>query len=1203
MKRILFLAPLLLGYASVASTFPAFPAYDPFTDATASGGTSYAVGSTLAGQTNAMGQYWYAIDSNGPAANALKVTATSLSYNSVPGLSGNAVMLTNAAGPGARMFFQTSPPLNIGSAYYYSVVLVASNINTLSSTTGGQIMGFGTQGTIGNQTSQPAQGSALWMKQVGTSPNFSFQFGLTGSGSPGTPTIDTANTYSTSQAYFVVVAIEAGGIPRLWVNPDPGSFGGTSEPSATFSGPAGTLQISAFTCVQMFDIANAANNLYVSAFRMGTNWSWVTGGPAIGQQPLANTNCATGVLNLSVTAMDNGTPNAYRWQFNGTDLTDGPSISGSGATVSGSGTPALTISGMTLADAGAYTVVVTNNYGALTSAVSAVTTFSRPVISVQPAVTNLHLFAGTSATNSLTAVGYPPLAYNWYSNNVFLSAITNSSFPVTNVQDNATFYCIVTNIYGSTTSSVVALTVVPRPASPYPLAVFNDQPMAFWPLNEAPDNTQGNNGTPAFDYAGGNNGYYTNALLAQAGYGAGLAAEYGYSPATDTDPSAGFGQYPSAYQQDSYVGPIPNINFGSSVTPSFSVEAWANGLSIVAYTGESVINKGYGGGGEQFTLDYTSSWRFFVRNSGGTQITALSTNHIDSNWHHLVGVVDAGHSNITLYVDGLARAATTIPPTAGILYSTDPVIIGSRKSTASTDYDDNFYGDIQDVAVYNYALTPAQVANHYYAAGIAPSVAIPSSTNVNEGSTLVVPSSVVGSPTLAYQWYDVTSGNPGTPLIGQTNATLVITNIMAQDYSFHSLALTVTNLYGQVTSASIFLQIVTGPPTSVTITPSSFSAYAGLPVAFTVAAQGAQPFFYHWSTNGVTVPGATGAIYTNLTTVAGSYTIGCQVSNKYDVAPLVTANLTVVALPADAYGATVLRAGPVAFWRLDEPANATTAYDYVGGHNATYNNAINGQPGFSSIIPSETSTEFGDNGVTPSMAEENSSDVNGVPQIDFSTQGANAAFTMEAWINEPLQSKSFLCKGYPNNTQFALDTGGSGGAFRFVVHNAAGTLSSATATGFLPDGNWHHVVGVCDQASGSIRLYVDGKSQGTGSVAPGTGLLALPSSYPVIIASQETQGGASFSGPTNAFMGQVAIYGYALSASQVASNYNAATHVPAPTISAVLSGTNLVLTYTGTLLSSTNVNQPVTNVVPGATSPYMIPATNSQRFFRSGNIP
>jgi hypothetical protein len=608
---------------------------------------------------------------------------------------------------------------------------------------------------------------------------------------------------------LVVVAIEPNDVARLWVNPDLSTFGAPTEPAATFSTSAGNLGVSGLTCFQMFDIANAANNLYVSAFRLGTSWSWVTGGPAIGQQPVASTNFPAGVLNLTVTAMNNGTPNAYRWQFNGTDLTDGPSISGSGANVSGSATASLAITGMSLADAGSYTVVVTNAYGAVTSSVSAVTTFSRPTITVQPAVTNLHLFTGMNSTNSLTAVGYPPLAYYWYSNNVFISAITGSSFPMINVQDNATFYCIVSNSYGSATSAVVSLTVTPRPASPYPLAVCNDHPIAFWPLKEGPDDTLGDNGASAYDYAGGNNGYYTNAVLGQTGYGASLAAQYGYSPATDTDSAAGFGQYPSAFSQDSYVGPIPNINFGSSFAPSFSVEAWANGLGVVAYSGESIINKGYGGGGEQFTLDYTTSWRFYVRNAGGTQFTALSTNHMDANWHHLVGVVDAARSNITIYVDGLARTVTTLNPSAGILYSTDPVIIGSRKNGAlSTDFDNNFYGNIQDVAIYSYALSAAQVANHYYAAGIAPSVAIPSSTNINEGTTLVVPASVIASTSfLALQWYDVTSGSPGTALPGQTNATLVITNISADDYNGHSLALTVTNLYGQVTSGTLYLQL------------------------------------------------------------------------------------------------------------------------------------------------------------------------------------------------------------------------------------------------------------------------------------------------------------------------------------------------------------------------------------------------------------
>jgi hypothetical protein len=1210
MKKPLLLIPLMIGYAAAAATYPAFPVYDPFTDATASGGSSYAVGATLAGQTNAMGQYWYGINTSASAANAIKVTTTSVAYNNLPGFSAKAVMLTNVSGPGARIFFQQSAPLNIGSNYYYSVVMVASNINNLSSTTGQEVLGFGTQGTIANQTTQPAQGSALWLKQVGTGPNFNFQLGLTPSGSPGTATFDTANTYSTGTVYLVVVAVEAGDIARLWVNPDPSTFGAAAEPTATFSSGAGSLQLSSFTCVQMFDIANAANDLYVGAFRLGTSWEWVTGGPAIGLQPVPATNCPGGVVNLTVSSMLNGTANGYQWQFNGVNLTDGPSVSGSGATVSGSATASLTISGMDTSaaqrDSGSYTVVVTNAYGAVTSSVAAVSAHSVPAFTTQP-LASVRLYAGASGSLSVTAVGFAPLSYYWYSNSTLIPAVTSSNFPIANAQANASFYCVVSNAVGTVTSSVAGLTVVSPPTFPYPATVFNDHPIGFWPLEEIPDNSAGNNGTTAYDYAGGNNGFYTNVTLGQTGYGTGLATQYGYAPATDTNSSVLFGSFSSV---NSYVAQIPNINFAASTASSFSVEAWLNANFGPEPSGAGIVSKGYGNGGEQFALDYSGTgWRFSARSAAGVQVAAAGTNSIDGNSHHLAGVVDTVHSNITIYVDGQARAVAPFNPATGILSSAYPVVIGSRTSAlSSSDLNDNFLGDIQEVALYNYALTAAQVANHYYAAGIGPSVTLPTSVTVNEGATLVVPATFAGSPPLALQWYDVTSGPPGTALAGQTNASLIISNISAVSYDSHYVALTVTNVYGQATSISpLFIQVLSGAPNSVVIAPPVLSVYGGssLPVPFTVTAQGSEPFSYQWSTNGVAVPGATNSFYTNVPPLPGTYTIGCQVTNRFGAAPLATASLVVAALPGDFYAATVLRAGPVAFWRLDEPANATTAYDYIGSHNATYNNAINGQPGFSPIIiPQETATLFGNNGISPSMAMEDNNSANGLPVVDFATQGGNAEFSVELWVQAPAVpgGADLICKGFPNNTQFAIDQSGTAGSFRFVLHSSSGTIFNINSGSVVPDGKWHHLVGVCDEANNIMRFYADGSQKSSVAVPSGSGVLALPSSYPVVIAAQQNQNHVSFTSVTNTTIAQVALYNYALPASQVVSNFFAASFVQL-TISAALSGTSLVLTYTGTLVSGTNAAGPINNVVAGATSPYTVPATNAQMFFRSRAVP
>ena len=81
----------------------------------------------------------------------------------------------------------------------------------------------------------------------------------------------------------------------------------------------------------------------------------------------------------------------------------------------------------------------------------------------------------------------------------------------------------------------------------------------------------------------------------------------------------------------------------------------------------------------------------------------------------------------------------------------------------------------------------------------------------------------------------------------------------------------------------------------------------------------------------------------------------------------------------------------------------------------------------------------------------------------------------EYWNSSPpLESTGdYLGKGYPNNTQFAFDGGGTSGAFRFVVHNGSDTIADVSSGSALPDGNWHFLVGTCDEANGQITIYVN----------------------------------------------------------------------------------------------------------------------------------
>ena len=123
-------------------------------------------------------------------------------------------------------------------------------------------------------------------------------------------------------------------------------------------------------------------------------------------------------------------------------------------------------------------------------------------------------------------------------------------------------------------------------------------PIGYWRLNE-PDDGMGdyNAGAIAHDYAGGNDGIYTNTMLGQPAFD------------SDMDPnetSALFGFVDFA-NCDAYG--IVGIDFSSPLNTSkaFSVEAWVSGYQQTKDAG--LVTKGYGGGGEQFDLDTGSHER------------------------------------------------------------------------------------------------------------------------------------------------------------------------------------------------------------------------------------------------------------------------------------------------------------------------------------------------------------------------------------------------------------------------------------------------------------------------------------------------------------------------------------------------------------------------------------------------------------------
>ena len=266
-------------------------------------------------------------------------------------------------------------------------------------------------------------------------------------------------------------------------------------------------------------------------------------------------------------------------------------------------------------------------------------------------------------------------------------------------------------------------------------------------------------------------------------------------------------------------------------------------------------------------------------------------------WHHVVGVCDEANGHVYLYVDGTNAGSAAMIVKSGVLTSTQSLTIGARQEGNGTQYDNQFVGAIDEVAVYNYALSAAQVQSHYYASGIAPIITqVTSSETTNVGSTAVLTVAAAGTPTLFYQWYDP-NNNPIS-----TNATLTLSNV--QSSAAGNYTIVVSNLYGTATSYS-YLQVDLGPPQiAQDIAPlmQTLELYAGLnTVTFSVSVSGSAPFEYQWYQGASQISGATNSNYT-FTGLPGTNTYYVTITNAYTASqaggvPAQSSTATVIGVP------------------------------------------------------------------------------------------------------------------------------------------------------------------------------------------------------------------------------------------------------------------------------------------------------------------
>ncbi|HQR20739.1 MAG TPA: hypothetical protein PKV98_07725 [Burkholderiaceae bacterium] len=183
--------------------------------------------------------------------------------------------------------------------------------------------------------------------------------------------------------------------------------------------------------------------------------------PFVTSQPL-NLTVGAGSEAVFAVVADGTSPLSYQWRRNGVDIT-------------GANAPMLKLPATAPADAGSYSVAITNPVGSVTSAAATLTVNASgppapvaPTIVTPPASATVN--AGNAASFAVAVTGTGPLTYQWRRNGTAIGGATGAVYTIAAVAaaDVGAYTVVVTNSAGSATSPAANLTVNPAPSPVVP---------------------------------------------------------------------------------------------------------------------------------------------------------------------------------------------------------------------------------------------------------------------------------------------------------------------------------------------------------------------------------------------------------------------------------------------------------------------------------------------------------------------------------------------------------------------------------------------------------------------------------------------------------------------------------------------------------------------------------------------------------------
>jgi len=408
------------------------------------------------------------------------------------------------------------------------------------------------------------------------------------------------------------------------------------------------------------------------------------------------------------------------------------------------------------------------------------------------------------------------------------------------------------------------------------------------------------------------------------------------------------------------------------ITGDLTVTAWVKPSSLTGFG--PIIGKG----DYQYMLRRgDSSFHFFTYDGGWHQVNA-DVGAVIGEWYFVAGRVNTATTTVSIWVNATGYGTAT----GGITSDAAAVEIGRNSSVT----DRLFNGVIDDVRVYNHALTDAELLALYYSRAILQQPVVTPATTVFEGEAVTMTVVASGSaPT--YQWFKGT-----TPLPGQTAATLSIASATLGDTGTYYVE--VTNEAGTATSDTVALTVQAASAPVITQDPVGCTRYVGGYCTFTATAQGTPPLTYQWKKDGTVIAGQTSPslALTDITSAdAGTYVL--EVSNQFGTKASAGALLKILVPTAGSFAERVIAHNPVAYWRLNE-TEGTTAFDYVGGYDGTHT------PGVLLGNPGPQPTDFPGLETSNACAAYDDQQQAGT-EIAASLMNNRAAFTMIGWIKMP----------------------------------------------------------------------------------------------------------------------------------------------------------------------------------------------------------